>query len=358
MFVFDSHRPIHFNNVYFDRQPTVDRYGNSIFEEDLKGAQVVVIDDNEEKNEDVPAFEVASLYENDFDDYDDDGSMPAHRRRVGDTDDSTSVHDDDVIQEEREQLAKKREANLRVEQYSSKSYRSKPSAMLMFTLATKLRKDTNETLWWSIVGLTDQFVNSLIGQMEYESWLRVLADEVSRLNPDEGGQTANIGRIQLVSDLKFMLFRYWTLYESMYHCDYIAVHLQLWKDRKNDSNQLRTLLAKMGVARTEAEQKYLSMKASIQGDLKTRLDKERVTFRIEDYQFQTYHKIRHLAHYISAADCVNITTAMLNHPSSPTAKWEDWFYKAYDAIQVLHARQIFLVKENTHVRNGSVVLVA
>jgi cell division control protein 45 len=334
LFIFDSHRPIHYNNIHFDRMPMEDKYGNKILDDNLINAKAVIVDTMETMYGELPTLDESLRYDEDFSDYDDDGSMPAHRRRVGDIDDSTSVHDEDVIQAEKKARAEKREANLRIEKYSSRSYHAGPSAFLMFTLAVELRKDTNEALWWGIIGLTDQFVNSSIGRKEYESILRVLIPEVSRLNPDEARQAANIGRIIHLEDHKFMLFRYWTLYDSMYHCEYIATNLQLWKDRKNDSNQLRTLLAKMGIARTEAEQKYLSMKSSIQEDLKSRMEKWIVSFKIEDYQFPTFHKVRHIAPYISAADCVNITTAMLNHPSTPTEKWEDWFYKAYDAIQV------------------------
>lgn len=337
IYIIDSHRPVHFNNIYFDQTPEIDEYGNTTFDTGIKNAKVIVVD-NDELGDDLPTFDECCLFDDELPDLDSDDDEEdfsgAHRRRVGGADESTGIEDEDIIAAEKDQRMRKRIATYKIEQYCSKAHRSGSSALLMYSLATDLRKDTNESLWWGIIGMTEQYLNSYIGQEQYESTLRALVLEASRLNPEDSKQAANVGRITFVTDFKFNLLRYWTLYDSMYHSEYLATGLQLWHDRKNDSNQLRTLLAKMGIPRTEAEQKYFSMKSSIQEELSSKLAPWVVEFKIPDCQFGTFHKIRHLAHHISAADCVHLATALLNYPSSSTGKWEEEFYKAYDAILV------------------------
>jgi cell division control protein 45 len=313
----------------------MDEFGNHEFQDRLEDAKVVIIDDENEMSELIPTFNEAVLYEEDFDDYDEDDSGPAHRRRVGDADDSASVSDEDTRAVENDKRKKKREANLRIEQYSSKARRAGSSSWLMFSLAVQLGKDTNEILWWGILGVTEQYLHAYIGDTEYESAFRTILEEVTRLNPEDSRQGGNVGRITFVQDFKFMLLRYWTLYESMYYSDYIATNLQLWKDRKNDSNQLRTLLSKMGIPLVEAEQKFICMKSNIQDDLSSKLEYWSKDFKISCCEFPTFHKSRHLAHHISAADCVHVTSALLNRTYDGSNKWADGFYKAYDALQVL-----------------------
>jgi len=41
-----------------------------------------------------------------------------------------------------------------------------------------------------------------------------------------------------------MLYRHWTLYESMFHSPYVATRLGIWKD--TGRKKLHTMLAKVG----------------------------------------------------------------------------------------------------------------
>jgi cell division control protein 45 len=335
IYIIDSHRPVHFNNIYFDQTPVIDEYGNTSFDTEIQNAKVIIIDDSDEIAEDIPSLAESCLYDTELPVIDSDGEeepSSAHRRRIGEADDPTAFDDEEMMAAEKEERKHKRIATFKIENYCSKAHRSGSSALLMYSLATDLRKDTNESLWWGIIGLTDQFLNSYIGQEQYESALRAVVLEVSRLNPED---STSVGRITFVNDFKFELLRYWTLYDSMYHSEYIATNLHLSNDRKNDTNELRTLLAKMGIPRTEAEQKYFSMKSSIQEELVAKLSAYAEEFKIPDFQFPTFQKIRHLAPFISAADCIHLATALLNQPPANAGKWEEEFYKAYDAILVI-----------------------
>lgn len=85
-------------------------------------------------------------------------------------------------------------------------------------------------------------------------------DEVARLNvPRNQGllTTANANtnvttivtnpddtNIRATEELRFTLFRHWTLYDAMYHSSYVASKLGIWKERGR--KRLTGLLAKMG----------------------------------------------------------------------------------------------------------------
>lgn len=50
--------------------------------------------------------------------------------------------------------------------------------------------------------------------------------------------------VRAAEELRFMLFRHWTLYDAMYHSSYVAGKLGIWKERGR--KRLTGLLAKMG----------------------------------------------------------------------------------------------------------------
>ena len=67
-------------------------------------------------------------------------------------------------------------------------------------------------------------------------------------HPDDRSVYAN-------DELRFMLFRHWNLYDSMYHSSYVASRLGIWKERGR--KRLTGLLAKMGYV-TFCADKYKS----------------------------------------------------------------------------------------------------
>ncbi len=51
--------------------------------------------------------------------------------------------------------------------------------------------------------------------------------------------------LTFVRSYRFMLYRHWNLYDSMYYSRYVATNLGIWK--QNGKRKLDTLLAKMGL---------------------------------------------------------------------------------------------------------------
>ena len=69
--------------------------------------------------------------------------------------------------------------------------------------------------------------------------LRAVSDQVGRLNAEEvDDEDRSAGslvvpeqdRIAFVKEFRFMLPRFWTLYESMEHSTYVASRLGIWKE--------------------------------------------------------------------------------------------------------------------------------
>lgn len=104
----------------------------------------------------------------------------------------------------------------------------------------------------AVLGLTYQYSTCRISRDEYEKYHSIYNDEVSRLNPPppnndtQGLAALNADDMSLRStdELRFALFRHWTLYDAMFHSSYVASKLGIWKEQGR--KRLTGLLAKMG----------------------------------------------------------------------------------------------------------------
>lgn len=109
-----------------------------------------------------------------------------------------------------------------------------------------------------IVGLTEQYVNDKIDFSRYASLLAPYNNEVTRFNATDSissyddsflsssssdGASCE-GKIKFEEEFKFILLRHWTLYNSMFHSNYVATKLSVWRDK--GKRRLETWLAKMG----------------------------------------------------------------------------------------------------------------
>jgi hypothetical protein len=65
------------------------------------------------------------------------------------------------------------------------------------------------------------------------------------------------GNIVTTDEYRFPLYRHWTLENSMLHSSYVACRFPVWKADGRD--QLKQLLAKIGIKKMQCEQNYNSM---------------------------------------------------------------------------------------------------
>ena len=153
--------------------------------------------------------------------------------------------------------------------YMSGTWCGQSAAGIVYILATALERVDNDLLWYAqnyslhsfailtnqrlaILGLINQYTRCRISRTEYEKFHSIYYDEVSRLNPlpptnDVHGLaalSADDMSLRTTDELRFELFRHWTLYDAMSHSSYVAGKLGLWKEQGR--KRLAGLLAKMG----------------------------------------------------------------------------------------------------------------
>lgn len=137
-----------------------------------------------------------------------------------------------------------------VKHYTSGNWYGQSACGIIYILATVLERVDNELLWLAILGLTYQYTTSRISRTTYDKYHTIYFDEVFRLNPGHVASNAAMATspddtsVRVSDELRFTLFRHWTLYDAMFHSSYVAGKLGIWKERGR--KRLTGLLAKMG----------------------------------------------------------------------------------------------------------------
>ena len=98
----------------------------------------------------------------------------------------------------------------------------------MHALLCQLDRISNDSLWFCLIGVTDQFLQSHISQTSYAACYNELLEKVNGLNVQDG-EDVKSGSIQQSCEPRFLLYRFWSLYESMVNSDYVVSALKLSK---------------------------------------------------------------------------------------------------------------------------------
>lgn len=128
----------------------------------------------------------------------------------------------------------------------------------MYTLVRELDRMDNDLLWLCLVGVTDQYLRAHISDLFYASCYAELTMCVESLNLQNGA----VGTIQQSFEPRFLLFRFWSLYESMVHSDFLVARLQLThsastahcEDSLPDRIRVNELLTRIGVSLKESKE--------------------------------------------------------------------------------------------------------
>jgi cell division control protein 45 len=207
--------------------------------------------------------------------------------------------------------------------YYSGSYFSTAAADIMYQLAYQRSNDSNDLLWLAVLGMTDQYLHDSIGQHAYTKRFDRFRSEVARFNLiageeghtlyDNDGAAKSVdceeGRIKPLRDFKFMLYRHWNLYDSMYHSRYVATRLGIW--RRAGRQALDTLLALMGFPKSQATQKFSLMRSELKRELEPALSSWGAQFELPDVQFSTFMRQINFKLRLTAADAVYAVSALL-----------------------------------------------
>ncbi|KAF8758936.1 hypothetical protein RHS01_02539 [Rhizoctonia solani] len=260
----------------------------------------------------------SSSDESDGDD-DDEELEDMEEKAAEDGDDS----DNDRPRQRRKLNTGKRAASnpRKAPRYNRKNYCSGTSygpsaAGTVYVLASYLQLAVNETLWLAIVALTYQYISARISRDDYDYWQVVYADEVARLNPRvdlsaSAALHADDTGIRSCQELRFTLYRHWTLYDSMYHSPYVAGKMNIWKERGR--RNLAAMFAKMGISLQEGQQAYSHMDRNFRKDLPDLLETIAPEYGMVELQYPSFVRAYgFLTQPFAAADCVEAVSALLD----------------------------------------------
>ncbi|PON36038.1 CDC45 family [Parasponia andersonii] len=336
VFVVDSHRPIHLHNLSEQNDRVVVLYTvDDEHQADLAyDFDVSALANASELNSDDEAEEES---ESEGDDEDEDseseggeaGRGSRKRRRV------SPENEEDPVR-----LFRK----LKKQYYRMGTFHGKPSGCLMYELSHSLRKNTNELLWLACVSLTDQFVHERLTDERYQAGVMELEqhinssgnlDAVTSVTLKDGTKirAPNGSRIAYEDEPRLMLLQEWNLFDSMLCSSYIAPKLKTWSD--NGMKKLKLLLARMGFALVDCQQKFQYMNLEVKRKMKDEFERFLPEYGLTDFYYRSFLRLHGYSSRISAADVVYGVTALLeSFVKSDGSCASKQFGVAYDALSL------------------------
>ncbi|XP_063888720.1 cell division control protein 45 homolog isoform X2 [Scylla paramamosain] len=316
-FVADNHRPLHVCNIY-------------------SASQVRVLTQLGEEDEEVPAFEDVfrpdeSEEENSSDDdgggggSDDEEGGRGKRRRF----------DEDVLEKRRQRRLWEQQRHKLLFDYTQFSFFGRSTALLMFELAWKLSKDSNDLLWLAIIGETEMVLHERSEPGKHLLTSASLQTHVSRLNPkpaeDAPRPPSDSLRITFEKDLTLALYRHWSLVESMRHSPHLATALRLWTLK--GEKRLHELLAEMGLPLAQCRQLYCGMDVELRNGLQKMLEGKTDKYGLKNLFFMTFSATLGFRARMCASDYVHAAVSLLERPDSDESP-TTCFLDAADALDL------------------------
>ncbi|KAJ9475753.1 Cell division control protein 45 [Pseudozyma hubeiensis] len=229
---------------------------------------------------------------------------------------------------------------------------------MLYLLCESLGRADRESLWLAIVGLTSLHLANSIDAETYETYSAAYASEVIAIEPtsshapteawsidllnkpsnedDEGGvrktsaasrandralrsgisantksEDADDRSIRIIpNELRFTLYRHWSLETAMYHTAYVAAKLGIWRER--GLSKLRGLMAKMGFSLTAVRQNYTHMPLDLRRSLVRKLQAIAPEYGLTQLTYRGFERsLGFRTAPLGAADVVEGVSALL-----------------------------------------------
>ncbi|KAK2193471.1 hypothetical protein NP493_12g04017 [Ridgeia piscesae] len=323
-FVCDSHRPVDVHNIYNQVQVKLLMRPDELH--DVPQFDEVFSDDDEEPEE---ADDVCEEPEEADDDSgnDSDTSGPVRKKKRV---------DEQTLEKEREKRLWREARNKRIFEYTEFSGFGTSAALLMFEIAWKMSKDTNDLLWLAILGVTSQYANRQVERDKYIEDIGQLQSHVSRLNNRSEDDSENIIsvnclKITFESELQLTMYRHWSLFESLCHSDYTFCKFKMWSMK--GKKRLHEFLADMGLPLVQCRQRFAAMDMSLKETVKDMISKQTEKYSIDEQKLflPSFHVQFGFKNKFCAMDAVLACEAMLESVSANLTP-SDNFLKAGDVL--------------------------
>ncbi|XP_071094476.1 cell division control protein 45 homolog [Haliotis cracherodii] len=242
-YISDSHRPVDIHNVY-------------------NAVQVKLLMKEEELTE-LPEYD--EVFRDDSSD-EDSGNESDSSERSG----KKRRFDEAAIDRRREKRLWTENRNKVIFDYTKFTSYGTSSSLLMFELAWKMSKDTNDLLWLAIIGVSDQYVHFKTPRDKYMDDVMALQSHVARHNHrgDDEENLISINCLKIVFDeeLTLTMYRHWSLFESICHSVGMACKFKVWTLK--GQKKLNEFLAEMGMPLNQCKQKFSAMDTELKGNIK------------------------------------------------------------------------------------------
>lgn len=191
--------------------------------------------------------------------------------------------------------------------YHQGNSQSMPAACMLYTLLSLVGETSVTRLWFAVVGASS--FDSQYPQV-YQDTFPMLRDEVNRMcgGPNEK-QSGEATTLRLETDYSLFVLRHWSLYDSMFHTDYLWAKLRLWTERGRQN--FHKMLALMGVSLTESREVWVHLNVSVKKNLHERIEKAIKVADLEDLIRPGVVRRFGYKGSLTAGDCVDATEALL-----------------------------------------------
>ncbi|WFD33315.1 RSC chromatin remodeling complex ATPase component [Malassezia cuniculi] len=310
--VLDSHRPWNLDNLFATSQ-----LSERIWIWDDGEIQRL---ENEKEAYEMLEFDV----ESDTDDEDGSDGEGAHAYD-SDVDRQSGGSQQDTPRKKRRGLdsaARQEYRRIIARYYARGTWSGMSVAQMAYMLSVSLGRSDNDALWYGIIGVTAQLLANEVHLGTYEGYSDALASDVVAMNTpnkvqdklpvaDMNVHGADDSAIRVIpEELRFTLYRHWSLEMSMYHTGYVAAKLGIWREK--GMSRLRGLLAKMGLSLNNCRQTYEQMDLDLRKSLVERMETIAPEYGLTDIVFRSFTRsfgFRSMP--LSASDAVEGVSALL-----------------------------------------------
>jgi len=200
-------------------------------------------------------------------------------------------------------------------QYMQYSSYGSSTALLFYLLSWKLKRDSNDLLWFGIIGATECLVSNKIEEDRYLVDSSQLQNHVARLNSTPLEQLPKgCLKISFERSLKLNLLRHWTLMESLKHTAYTTMKFKLFSIK--GERLLLDFLADLGIPLIECKQKYNFMDSKIREEVPRAIEAKMEKYSLEDIFHNTFSCQFGYQHKYGASDFVQAIGATLEFGDS------------------------------------------
>ena len=264
-------------------------------------------------------------------------NVPAYEEIFRDEDDSDEEEEERFDTEA--SLLKRREKRLWEEErksvrfsYTRDSYYSSSSALLLYELAWRLSKDTNDLLWWAIVGHTDLWLSKKFDDDKFMLDTANLQNHVARLNNRAEGESIAVDSLKVSSETELdlvlslmtninirsnnpimfqVLYRHWSIAQSLRHTPYISSRFKAFTLK--GEYKISEFLADIGLPLQQCSQVFSAMDLEFRQNITKTFTSKSEKYGLTQLTFNSFNCNFGFRHKYCAGDLVRCVGAVLEH---------------------------------------------